>query len=66
MAGGQPMDEDVDPAAHLYGAVPRLVHMLFAHGMAPHPRREPVAAAHTRRREWGEYPVVFARPSAAE
>jgi cytochrome P450 len=61
MAAGQPMDEDVAPEVHLYGAVPRLVYMLFEHGLTPHPERPPVAAGHTRRREWGEYPVAFAR-----
>jgi cytochrome P450 len=59
MAAGQPTEEDVAPEVHLYGAVPRLVHMLFEKGLALHPERKAVGASHTRRREWGDYPVVF-------
>ena len=61
LAAGQVQDAAGPPPDHLFGTVTRLVYQLFQAGLQPDPDRPPSLATHTKRYEWGVYPVNFTR-----
>lgn len=52
-------DEPTDGQEPRYGTITRAVRALLELGIGPDPGRPPVPATHTRRPEWGSYPVLF-------
>lgn len=60
--GGVVPGEGADPATHQFGIVARLLAELRQNGVRPDPACPPTPALHTRRPNWGTYPVLFHVP----
>ena len=59
-------DEPADGQEARFGTITRAVRALLDLGIAPDPARPPVPATHTRRPEWGSYPVIFRARAASQ
>ncbi len=59
--GGVPARPGTDPATHQYGIVALLVIRLLAMGARPIAEDPPTPDTHTRRPNWGRYPIRFAK-----
>jgi cytochrome P450 len=57
--GGVVPKGQVDPATHQLGTVTRFIQRLLAEGARRDPDDPPTEAAHTARKNWGRYPIVF-------
>ncbi len=56
--GGVVPGDGADPATHQFGIVTRLLAELRDRGARPDPANPPTSAPHTKRANWGTYPVL--------
>ena len=61
--GGAVLQTHTDPATHRLGIVPLFVQALIQRNARRDPDDPPQPASHTKRPNWGRYPVIFGSPS---